>query len=65
MHIPTVLYGYIIQAFRLPFTTHHSPSLQWMILQLWTTQRQEYNTGEQQQKALLLRVEHYKATNLL
>ena len=27
MHIPTVLYGYIIQASSLPFTTHHSPSL--------------------------------------
>ena len=27
MHIPTVLYGYIIQASNLPFTTQHSPSL--------------------------------------
>ena len=27
MHIPTVLHGYIIQAFRLPFTAHHSPTV--------------------------------------
>ena len=27
MHIPTVLYGYNVQAFRLPFMTQHSPSL--------------------------------------
>ena len=27
MHIPTVLYRYIIQAFSLPFTAHASPSL--------------------------------------
>ena len=27
MHIPTVSYGYIVQAFSLPFMTHHSPSL--------------------------------------
>ena len=25
MHIPTVLYGYIIHASSLPFMTHHSP----------------------------------------
>ena len=25
MHIPTVLYGYNVQAFRLPFMTQHSP----------------------------------------
>ena len=27
MHVPTILYGYNVQAFRLPFTTQHSPSL--------------------------------------
>ena len=27
MHVLTVLYWYIIQAFRLPFTIQHSPSL--------------------------------------
>ena len=27
MHVPMVLYGYIIQAFKLPFTIQHSPSL--------------------------------------
>ena len=27
MHIPTVLYEYIIQALSLPFMIHHSPSL--------------------------------------
>ena len=27
MHAPMVLYGYIIQAFRLPFMIQHSPSL--------------------------------------
>ena len=27
MHIPIVLYGYNVQAFRLPFTTQHSPTV--------------------------------------
>ena len=27
MHVPKVLYGYIIQAFWLPYTIQHSPSL--------------------------------------
>ena len=27
MHVPMVLYGYIIHAFRLPSTIQHSPSL--------------------------------------
>ena len=66
MHIPTVLYGYIIQASSLPFTTHHSPSLR---LTISTTtdekQRQEYNIGGQRRKALLLQLQHPKATNLL
>ena len=27
MHVPTIRYGYIIQAFRLPFMTQHSPTV--------------------------------------
>ena len=44
MHIPMVLYGYIIQASSLPFTTQHSPSLQRTIsiVQTKTTARVQY-----------------------
>ena len=31
-----VVYEYNVQAFRLPFTTQHSPSLRWMISTLRT-----------------------------
>ena len=27
MHIPTVSYGYNVQAFSFPFTAHHSPTV--------------------------------------
>jgi len=65
MHVPTVLYGYIIQAFRLPFMIQHSPSLPADDLSNYgRTTRQEYNTEGQRQQALLLRVQHPKATNL-
>ena len=65
MHVPTVVYRYIIQASRLPSMTQHSPSL--LADDLNTTdeqQRQEYNIGGQQRKTLLLQVQHPKATNL-
>ena len=39
MHVLAVRYGYIIQAFRLPFMTQHSPSLRLTI----STLRMEYN----------------------
>jgi len=66
MHVPTILYGYNVQAFRLPFMTQHSPSLQWMIPTTMEEQQwQDYNTGGQRRKALLLWVQHPKATNLL
>ena len=60
-----ILYGYNVQAFRLPFTAQHSPSLLADYLNNYgptTTARVQY--GGQQRKALLLQVQHYKATNL-
>ena len=65
MHISTILYGYIIQAFTLPFSTHHSPSLGRTIsTTMDEQQRQEYTTRGQRQQALLLWVSHPKVTNL-
>ena len=49
MHVPTVLYRYIIQAFRLPFTIQHSPSLQQTISTM-DQQRQEYNMEDSDNK---------------
>ena len=49
MHVPMALYGYIIQAFRLPFMTQHSQrsnELNNYGRQLW----QEYNTEDSDEK---------------
>ena len=51
MHIPTVLYGYNVHAFSLPFTAQHSPSLRRTISTTTDQQQQqEYNTGGQRRK---------------
>ena len=63
MHVPTILYGYSVQAFRLPFTTQHSPMVgRSQQLRMTTTARVPY--GGHRRNALLLRVQHPKATNL-
>ena len=43
MHVPTVLYGYNVQAFRLPFTTQHSLTVERaQQLRTTTTARVQY-----------------------
>ena len=49
MHVPTILYGYNVQAFRLPFTTRHSPSLP-RTISTTDQQRQEYNMEDSDEK---------------
>ena len=45
LHVPTVLYGYIIQAFRIPFTIQHSPTVeQSQPLRTTTTARIQYRS---------------------
>ena len=44
-----VLYGYNVHAFRLPFTTRHSLSLQ-QTISTTDQQRQEYNTEDSDEK---------------
>ena len=63
MHVPTILHGYNVQAFRLPFMTQHSPMVgRSQQLRMTTTARVPY--GGQRRNALLLWVQHPKATNL-
>ena len=43
MHLPMVIYGYIIQASRLPFMTQHSPSL-WLTISTTTDENNGKST---------------------
>ena len=56
-------YGYSIQAFRLPFTTQHSPTVE-RSQQLRTTTTARVQYRGQQQKTLLLWAQRPKATSL-
>ena len=58
-----VLYGYNVQAFRLPFTTQHSP----MVEQAITTDDNNGKStipGNSNEKHYYYGVQHSKATNL-
>ena len=63
MHVPTILHGYNVQAFRLLFPTQHSPTIgRSQQLRMTTTARVKYRG--QQRKTLLLRAQRPKATSL-